>query len=268
MTKPAFDPYFHYVNSVQSPEHDAELLKKMYLKNSKPSAKDQLMVLQEDFCGTAALCYEWSKLGDNCCAVGVDLDKKALLWGQENHGSELTKNEFDRVKLICGDVLKDYKITPNLICALNFSYFFIRERKKMVEYFRAAYKSLAKDGILVLDAFGGPAYLLPHSDKRRNSEHKFNFWWEIESFDSITNEMECRISYQRDGEKRRHKVFSYSWRLWSVPEIVDMLKEAGFKGTQYWSEGLDKSGNGDGKFRIVKSEQNCKAWVVYIVAKK
>jgi cyclopropane fatty-acyl-phospholipid synthase-like methyltransferase len=144
----------------------------------------------------------------------------------------------------------------------------MEEREKLKAYFAKCYRSLAKNGLLVIDCFGGPEYLMPHSDKRRNSEMKFNYWWEVTSFDALSHRMTCKIHYQRDGEAIRKNVFAYHWRLWGVPEITDILNEVGFKEINYWSEGLDKNGMGNGRFRPITKETGCKAWVCYLVAKK
>lgn len=264
---PPFDKYFYYTNSVQSAPHDAELLWKMFRKSRKGALPEQVM-FQEDFCGTAALCYEWAALAPECHAVGIDLDQKALDWGKKHHSQEHDEDVFNRVTTICGDVLADHHIRPNLICALNFSYFFIEDRQKMLEYFRSSRNSLQQDGLLVLDCFGGPAYQNTHLDRRTNPEEKFTYWWEVESFDSISHHMTCHLHYQRRGEKKREKVFTYHWRQWSVPEITDLLREAGFSNIEYWAEGMTKSGEGDGRYKPVTQEKNCEAWVCYIVAKK
>jgi SAM-dependent methyltransferase len=261
-----FDKYFHYVNSVQSADHDAELLWYIFKKSCKGPLPAKI-ILQEDFCGTAALCYEWAKLGPKHQATGIDLDAQALIWGADNHTTDLEPEVISKVNMIHGDVMLDHKINPQIICALNFSYFFIKRRNELIKYFKACKESLAKDGILILDSFGGPDYLLPHIDKRQNQEQRFTYWWEIEMFDAISHQIKCHIHYQRKGEAQRKRVFSYDWRLWSIPEITDVLKEAGFSSIQYWAEGIDKDGSGDGKFTQIATEFDCRTWMTYIIAK-
>lgn len=262
---PPFDKYHYYVHSVQSAAHDASLIRKM-TKQYCPKITD--LVLQEDFCGTAALCYEWTELHPKFRAVGIDLDKKALAWGVKHHTPHHSKQAVARVKTICDNVLKVHPIKPHVICALNFSYFFIRAREEMLRYFKASRAALQNHGLLVLDAFGGPNYQLPNSDKRRNAAEKFSFWWEVETFDALSHEMTCHLHYQRQGERRRERVFSYDWRLWGVPEITEILRDAGFSKVHYWAEGVDKKGHGNGNYRPVRKESDCEAWVCYIVAQK
>lgn len=261
-----FDKYFCYVNSVQSAEHDASLILKMHNKSS--GIKSDSLLIQEDFCGTADLCYEWVRIDPSFRAVGIDLDQRALAWGQSYHSLGMSLNQTNRVQTICGDVLTPRNLMPNIICALNFSYFFLTDRRDLLNYFRSTLKSLAPNGTLVLDCFGGPEYLQTHSDKRRNSDEKFTYWWEVVSFDAISNAITCRLHYKRDGEAIRRNVFTYHWRLWSVPELTDILKEAGYSAVHYWSEGLSADGSGDGRFKPVIRETNCKSWVCYLVASK
>jgi hypothetical protein len=263
--KSIFDKYFYYVHSVQSADHDASLLWKM-MRNLWTGPLPKQPCMQEDFCGTAALCYEWVKLGQNHRAVGIDLDSDALAWGAEHIAKESNYKSLDRIELIHGDVLSDHKKKPHMICALNFSYFFMKDRTTLKKYFQSCKKTLSRNGLLVLDAFGGPDYQLPHSDRRRNSEMKFTYWWDVEKFDAISHEIKCHIHFKRDGEALRKNVFSYDWRLWTIPEITDLLKEAGFKSIEYWAEGLDKHGDGNGVFKPIRSERECQTWVIYIVA--
>ena len=51
-----------------------------------------------------------------------------------------------------------------------------------------------------------------------------------------------------------------------MPEIRDILKEAGFSKTVAYWEGDDKNGNGNGVFTPNEGPENCAAWVSYIAA--
>lgn len=261
-----FDKYDLYVNSVQSADHDASLIWRM-LKDANDRRPMKNMILREDFCGTGALCFEWVKLGASHRAVGIDLDAGALSWGRQHYGPQTTVEASSRVKLVCADVLS-YKFSkPDVICALNFSFYFMKDRCDLLRYFKRCRQALSKNGLLVLDAFGGPAYLGPHSDRRRNSEKKFSFWWEIESFDAISHNIKTHLHFKLDGQKIRKRVFSYDWRLWTLPELTDILRQAGFNKIEYWAEGLDSRGDGNGRFGKIKSEKNCETWVTYVTAR-
>ena len=265
---PPFDRYFHYTNSVQGAAHDAALMARMFAAVWR-GPPPKTIVMQEDFCATAELCYEWVALGPHMKAVGIDLDADSLAWGEKHHGVEMSPDVTSRVRLIHGDVLVDHGVRPHMISAFNFSYSFIHSRDLLKQYLTACYDGLTPGGMLILDCFGGADYIAePHSNKRRNVEHKFNFWWNVHSFDALSHRIFCSIDYQRDGEKRRNKVFTYDWRLWTPPELTDALKEVGFSHVEYWSEGLDRSGAGNGKFQPVTKEVGCSTWICYIIARR
>ena len=55
--------------------------------------------------------------------------------------------------------------------------------------------------------------------------------------------------------------------MWSIPELKDCLKEAGFSETKVYWEGTDEDGEGDGVFEVVEKGEECEAWVAYLVSK-
>ena len=80
---------------------------------------------------------------------------------------------------------------------------------------------------------------------------------------------EFKVHYQfADGTEIR-KAFSYSWRLWTLPEIRETLLEAGFsKALVYW-EGTDpKTGEGDDEFVVAERGDADLGWIAYIVAER
>jgi hypothetical protein len=265
--KPSFDKYFYYTESVQSPEHDAKLIQRMF-RNNSPTRRRKSVHLQEDFCATAALCYEWVKLEKSHTAVGLDIDAEALSWGRHHHGVGLSPGDLSRLQTLTKDVFTSKHSKSDIICALNFSYSFIHTREKFKQYASQSLQSLSKGGLFVLDAFGGPEYQVPHSDRRRDAQNKFTFWWDVETFDAITSRIICHLHFKRDGEKIRKRVFTYEWRLWSVAEITDILHEVGFSKVEYWTEGTTRDGYGNGRFSPAKHEPDCESWVAYIVAQK
>jgi len=67
---------------------------------------------------------------------------------------------------------------------------------------------------------------------------------------------------------RIKKAFTYEWRLYTAPEIRDLLLEAGYrKVTVYW-EGEDEDGEGNGIFTADTEGTPDLAWIAYIVAEK
>ncbi|HLU47973.1 MAG TPA: class I SAM-dependent methyltransferase, partial [Planctomycetota bacterium] len=70
-----------------------------------------------------------------------------------------------------------------------------------------------------------------------------------------------------DGTRMR-RAFSYEWRLWHLPEALDLLREAGFPNPVVYWEGTGKDGKGNGIYRPSKVGDDATAWVAYIVAAK
>ena len=56
--------------------------------------------------------------------------------------------------------------------------------------------------------------------------------------------------------------------MWSIPEIRELLEEAGFKSSVVYWEGTDKDGDGDGEFYQVTEGEECESWIAYIVGVK
>ena len=64
------------------------------------------------------------------------------------------------------------------------------------------------------------------------------------------------------------RAFTYEWRLWTLPEIRELLAEAGFsRSTVYW-EDRDANGDGTNTYRPRAHARQEPAWVAYIVAER
>jgi hypothetical protein len=62
--------------------------------------------------------------------------------------------------------------------------------------------------------------------------------------------------------------FTYTWRVWSLPEARDVLLDAGFKNVKVYWEGDDEKGGGNGVFAPAEHGECCASFVSYIVAEK
>ncbi len=258
----AFDKYLYYERSVQSPDVDAAFLDRVYqeIRGKEPK------VLGEDFCAAFNLSCEWAKLGPNKTAYGIDLDPEPLDYGRNHYLNKLDPEVQKRVHTLQMDVMNPELPKADIIAPLNFSYFGFKERPQLRQYFEAAYKRLNADGLMILDCFGGQACMEPNEHETEYED--FSYYWDQDTYDPITNEAMFYIHYRPKGQKKIKEVFTYDWRLWSLPELKDLLQEVGFKKVHYYWEGTDDEGEGDGDFNKVEKGEICESWVAYLVAEK
>ncbi len=254
--KQEFDKYAIYQKAVQSPDVDVRFFNRLYkkLRGKEPRS------LREDFCGTFANLCEWVKLGPKHRGMGVDLDPEPIEYGILNNMSALTDDQAKRLKIVVGDVQHVHRPAVDIVTALNFSYFLFHDRKQLREYFRECREALKPNGILMVDCFGGKDCQAPIVDKTR--KRGFWYFWEQSSFDPISNRAKFHIHFKRDGEKIRRDVFTYDWRMWTLPEIQEIMLAAGFRKTLVYWEG------DDGVFRQAKIGESCDAWIAYVVGLK
>ena len=98
------------------------------------------------------------------------------------------------------------------------------------------------------------------------TEHdSHSYFWDCDDFNPLTNECQYYIHFKVNGQKHE-KIFSYDWRMWSIPEIKEILLDAGFSNVITFWEGEDEDGDGDGEFYVSRKEENCESWVTYIAA--
>ncbi len=257
------DVYELYEEAVQNVEFEVDCILRFYRKYRK---KEPLS-LKEDFCGTFALGCEWVKRNSKYTAIGVDLDSKPLNWGRKHHMSKLNQDALSRTKIFQANVLDVTRPQVDCIAAFNFSYWIFERPESLLLYFKKALMGLKKDGVLILDAFGGP--MAEEEQEEERECEGFKYVWEHAYFFPVTREMGCKIHFHfNDGSKKRN-AFTYHWRLWTPPELTDLLKEAGFKSVHWYWEGTDrKTGDGNGIFRETKKGENAQTWIAYIVALK
>lgn len=257
----SFDKYTAYATSVQSPKEDARFLRLIY-RNIR---KEEPQVLREDFCGTFALCCEWVKLGDEKRAIGLDIDPEPLSYGMKNYLPKLPLAAQGRVKPLERDVLKKHSSKADVICAMNFSYFAFHERKTLLRYFKSCRQALRRDGLFVVDAFGGPQHGEPSVDTKRYPG--LTYYFEQENFDPINNRTRFSLHFKPKGGRTKKRAFTYDWRMWSIPEIRDVMLDAGFKEVDVYWEGTARNGRGSGRFTRKERGESCQVWVAYVVGR-
>lgn len=262
--KPAFDKYEYYLHSVQSPEMDCAWIARLYKQIKNRNAR----ILREDFCAGFAICCAWVQRDPKNHALGIDLDPEPLAYGKVNYLSQLKKEEQKRVHIYQDDVLKARLPKADMTIAFNFSYYFFKRRKQLVDYFKKVRQGLNSKGIFIVDCFGGMGCgeANVESSKHRGPGGYFEYFWDQMNFNPITNEGKFHIHFKRKGEKIRQRVFTYDWRLWTIPEIREAMIEAGFRKAHVYWEGTDRKGEGNGRFRRTEKGEECESWVSYLIA--
>ncbi len=257
------DKYDLYIQSVQSPDVEVAFFDRAFRNyyGRKP------MTLREDFCGTAAVCYDWVKSHPERRAIGVDLDPEPLAWGAKRFGDALKDDQAARVSIVHGDV-RSTNLKAEVVAAQNFSYFCFETRDELRAYFRHVRRCLPAEGILVLDALGG-SEVMEDDREEETSFGKFKYVWHQVDFDPISHHCRYAIHFRfKDGSELKN-AFRYEWRLWTLPELRELLAEAGFAGSDvYWETTDRETGEGSGVYRKRDRGDADPAWIVYIVAWK
>lgn len=255
------DIYYCYEKAVQCVKAEIDFVDDIFTKSRKRQAK----TLREDFCGTMNTSCQWVKLRTKNIAYGVDIDKKVLKWAKKNNIATLESNQKKRINIINNDVISAKTKQVDICLAMNFSYWLLKERKATINYFSNIYNSLKTDGLFFLDAYGGYEAFQVLTEKTKNEE--FTYIWEQETYNPIDGIAKCHIHFKfKDGSKIK-KAFTYEWRVWTMPEILEMLHEANFKPTVYWEQ-VDENGEGNGIFLPETKGKAEAGWIAYIVAEK
>jgi len=257
------DKYELYQYSVQSPDEDVEFLMRVYeeIRGREPRH------MREDFCGTALLCSTWIQQGPEFTAEGFDIDPEPIVWGLERNFAPIGE-AGSRCRLHVKDVREPSRRGPDVRCGHNFSYCCFKQRSELLAYFRAAYQDLAPGGLFSIDIHGGPESM-HEMEEVREIEEGFDYVWDQDKYWPATGEYECHIGFRfEDGSEMR--AFSYKWRLWTLPELKDLLLEAGFAQVDSYWEGTDPEDEeaGDGDFQKDDKGENCLSWIAYLIAQK
>lgn len=284
------DPHIAYQLSVQNTEHEVEMLDATFRKYRKRKA----LSLKEDFCGTALLCADWVKSDPKRTATGLDIDGSVLRWGIE-HNMEPINEPGDRVKLLQQDVMDHTGELFDIVVGFNFSYWIFQKRAQMKRYLTGAFEQLKSDGIFLLDFYGGweaqqpmeEPRDIPVPDQYRYAEEpgpnatgeerfnweaglagvkKFTYVWDQNTFNPIDNSATNYIHFRFGDGSKQERAFSYTWRLWTLVEIQELLEEVGFSRTIVLWEEEDEDGEGSGEYNPQQIVENDPGWLAYIVA--
>lgn len=255
-----------YRRAVQHPLAEAAFMHRAYRHYNKVDAT----LLREDFAGSCAVASAWVSMGPDHQAMAVENHGPTMRWAQRTAESELGQLAED-LHIVEADVLEVTGPKVDITCALNFSTFIYHEREALKRYFQAARRGLKRDGILVIDAYGGPGAMRIGTQSREvppdgENDPGFTYHWEQRRFDPISHRTECRIHFTLPDGQRLDNAFIYRWRLWSLPELVELMLESGFKDAEVWCDRLDPAtGTSDGRYRPIRKMPARDDWVTYVV---
>jgi len=262
------DRHICYQMSVQSAEFEVEFFEERYrdLRKKEPT------VLREDFCGTALVIAEWLKDHPERRAIGVDIDQPTLDWGIEHNLQPA--GVMDRTKLLTEDVLTVETEKVDITCAMNFSYCCFKSRDLLRSYFENVRRNMNDDGLFFLDLLGGTETMDVAEDEREIEDVNFTYIWEQEYFNPVNHDMRCKIHFEFEDGSRIDDAFVYEWRLWTLPELREILLEAGFSNVRVFWEGFEENEDdpdddyleGTGVYEEVTEVEQQEAWLAYIVA--
>ncbi|MHC4427909.1 MAG: class I SAM-dependent methyltransferase [Planctomycetota bacterium] len=257
------DKHELYELSVQNVEAEGDFLDQVWKERRRRIAHH----IREDFCGTAAASSDWVKRRKDNTAVGVDIDPKVLAWARAKLPERLTAEQLKRLTLKQADVMEVRTHKVDSVLAMNFSYYLFKTRQELGRYFKKVHGALVDDGLFILDVYGGSDAFVEMEEKRRVDG--FTYIWDQNSYNPITGDVVNYIHYRFPDGSELRKAFRYEWRLWTLPELRELLAEAGFgKVTVYW-EGTDpKTGEGNDEFRPTQRGEACPGWIAYLVAER
>lgn len=224
-------------------------------------------VFREDFCGTFALSAAWVKRNRQNQAIAIDLDPEPIAYGKKSHLKPLTADQKKRISIHRDNVITFKGPRVDLILVGNFSFYVFKKRDVLVEYLRACHRSLKPGGVMMLEMAGGPGMIEQTKERkvvRPRKNFSYTYIWDQKSFDPITHDAKYAIHFRFDDGSWMRDAFTYDWRLWTIPEVRDCLREAGFKDTcVYWETEVD--GEPSGEYTKMEHGDNAYSWIAHVV---
>jgi hypothetical protein len=261
LTAKTADKHALYQRAVQAPDFEVELAARLFRRRAKRKG----LSLREDFCGSALVCAAWVKSDPDRTATGVDLDASVLAWGL-THNIEPLGEGADRVTLLREDVRAQLTgARHDIVMAFNYSYFCFKTREELRGYFAATRSHLADDGMLLLDFFGG--WEAPCELVEVRKIRGFEYVWERASFSPRTAGLRAHIHFRFPDGSELTNAFTYDWRLWTLPELLELLDEAGFGRVEVLMEDEDHDGRGDTTYRPRRDIPNDPLYEGYLLAR-
>jgi hypothetical protein len=257
------DRHALYQKAVQCVEAEIDMID----ENFKKLRGRQATSLREDFCGTANTSCEWVRRRPTNTSVGIDLDNDVINWGRVHNINSLKHSTQNRITLLNDDVLTVETLPMDMVIAMNFSYQIFKTRIELKRYFRRAYETLIEDGVFFLDAFGG--YEAFREMEESTEFEDFTYVWDQHRYNPVNGDITCLIHFAFPDGSKMKRAFSYHWRLWTLPELQELLIETGFRRVLVYWEGTDATtGEGNGEYLPTKVGDADAGWICYLSAEK
>lgn len=264
------DRFLLYEAAVQDIRFDLRFFQRVYRRIRGGAFHS----LREDFCGGAKLACEWVAHGRDRFAIGVDLSREALAWARAHHLPGLG-DAAERLALVRADVRRSGAPPVDVIAALNCSYWVFRRRTELLDYFRSARHGLRRRGLLFIDLFGGEHTMRKLTERRRVRGRRtdqgerippFTYVWEHRSFNPVDHHLLADIHFELGDGRRMRRAFTYDWRVWTLPELDDALREAGFADVHVYVQGWDDEAHRPlDVFTRRTRFDNELTWIAYVV---
>ncbi|MFK8114012.1 MAG: hypothetical protein AB8B91_17550 [Rubripirellula sp.] len=263
------DKFQLYETSVQMPDHEVDFFDQAFQESRGRTP----LSLAEDFCGTFAVSCAWVFSHPKRTAVGIDTCATTLQWGRDNNLTKLNDEQQKRVILKEQDVRVGDPAKVDLLAVQNFSFYFFKKRRELIDYFTAARLRLVDDGIMVIDMMGGSECRiegLTHKQTIQEGKGGFSYVWKQVSYNPINSAACCSISFTFPDGSRINDAFVYHWRLWTIAEVREILAEAGFRKTHvYWAAAEDSpDADIDIGWRRREKAPSDASWTCYLVAER
>lgn len=266
MRKKKKPKYYYYEAAVQTPEQHAAMFSLIYADIRGVSPR----VLREDFCGTFMISCEWVKKHPANRALSVDIDSEPLAYGRKHHLRKLNPKQKKQIQLLQQSVISKTSPKADVTIACNFSFNIFKDRDILLKYLKSVLASLKPGGLIVLEMAGGPGMIEKTREQITiddDSAGKFTYVWDQKSFNPVTHHALYSIHFKFPDGSKIEDAFVYDWRLWTIPEVRDILKDTGFARTHtYWE--IAKNGKGTGEYARTAKADNAYSWIAYVVGEK
>jgi hypothetical protein len=118
---------------------------------------------------------------------------------------------------------------------------------------------------------GGPGFTIRSREQRTYTVRgvgRFTYYWDQKSFDPISQNGMYAIHFKdRDGRMHRD-CFTYDWRVWNIPEIREVMIEAGFRESRVYWEDPGPDGHGTDEYVQTEVGDNAHAWIAFVIGIK